>query len=153
MGMLGGWYSDPTEQQQALRKTASVRVDTSLGPEYHVRPVASAAQAQPQVQMPVQQQALATQGQTQLSRAGKTSWTTACVGWGLAIWCGKVEARHARIVSIGLADSMLSASAGASFTARDVCGEGRTQDGDAGRVVQRPHRTAAGVEEDGLGAR
>ena len=49
MGMLGGWYSDPTEQQQALRKTASVRVDTSLGPEYHVRPVASAAQAPPQV--------------------------------------------------------------------------------------------------------
>jgi hypothetical protein len=47
MGMLGGWYSDPGEQQP-VKKTASVRVDTALGPEWHVARSAPSAQAQVQ---------------------------------------------------------------------------------------------------------
>ena len=67
MGMLGGWYSDPGEQQP-VKKTASVRVDTALGPEWHqINRAAPSAQAPPQVQ---QQQAVLVQGQPQLSRAG-----------------------------------------------------------------------------------
>ena len=51
-GMLGGWYSDPAEQQ-GLKKTASVRVDTALGPEYHVQqPVAVPMQVQQQAPRP-----------------------------------------------------------------------------------------------------
>ena len=75
-GMLGGWYSDPAEQQ-GLKKTASVRVDTALGPEYHVQqPVAVPMQVQQQAPRPGVQ----TAAPTQLARSGMplpTLWSRA----------------------------------------------------------------------------
>jgi len=63
--MLGGWYSDPGEQQ-GLKKTASVRVDTALGPEYHVRPTQVNQAPQMVPQQPVVLQAASVQApQTQ----------------------------------------------------------------------------------------
>ena len=62
--MLGGWYSDPGEQQ-GLKKTASVRVDTALGPEYHVKPVVAPMQVPQQASPAVQ-----TSAPTQLVRSG-----------------------------------------------------------------------------------
>ena len=75
-GMLGGWYSDPAEQQ-GLKKSASVRVDTALGPEYHVQqPVAVPMQVQQQAPRPGVQ----TAAPTQLARSGMplpTLWSRA----------------------------------------------------------------------------